>query len=168
MINITGVVTGEKNVQARFERTSPRVRESLTREVLRVVIDLQGYVARNKLAGQLLKRRTGTLAASIQHRVVSTTSSVTGAVGSRINESAPLSYARIHEDGFDGTVTVREHLRMMTTAFGHPVKNPRKITVGAHTAQRHVRAKHYLSGSLAERRDQYLAQLDRAVGAGLK
>lgn len=168
MINITGVVTGDKNVIARIERITPNVRQSLTDAMLRVSIDLQGYVAKNKLSGQLLKRRTGTLAASIQHKVVSTSVSITGVVGSRINEGAPLKYARIHEDGANQVVTVREHLRMMTMAFGQAVKSPRKITVRAHSAKQHVKAKRYLAGSLEENRARYLEMLDRAVGAGVR
>lgn len=168
MIHITGVVTGDKNVIARLDSIEPKVRESLTRAMLRITIHLQGYVVSKKLSGQLLKRRTGTLAASIQHKVVSTGSSITGVVGSRINQSSPLKYARIHEDGSNAVVTVREHLRMMKTAFGKPVANPRKITVRTHTMKQNVKAKHYLSGSLAENRDDYLAQLDRAVGQGVR
>jgi hypothetical protein len=134
----------------------------------RITIDLQGYVVRNKLSGQLLKRRTGTLAASIQQRVVSRADDVTGVVGSRINESAPLKYARPLEDGFDGTVTVKEHLRQVTTAFGKAVKDPHKVTVRAHARQVHTRAYKYLASSLAERRGNYIEQLRQAVAQGVK
>lgn len=168
MIGITGVITGEKAVTARINSIAPRVRESITRTMLRITIDLQSYVVKNKLSGQLLKRRTGTLAASMQHKVVSTQAGVTGVVGSRINEGAALKYARPLEDGFDGTVTVREHLRQMTTAWGRAVKEPRKITVRAHSAQRHIKAYKYLASSLAENRSRYIEMLTRAVAEGAK
>lgn len=168
MIAVTGRVIGDKAVIARINSIAPRVREGITREMLRIVIDLQGYVVKNKLSGQLLKRRTGTLAASMQHKVVSTTNGVTGVVGSRVNAGAPLKYARVLEDGFDGTVTVREHLRMMTQAFGRDVQNPRKITVGTHTAKRNIKARYYLASSLAENRDRYLDQIEKAVAEGAK
>lgn len=168
MINITGIVTGDKEVVAHLSDLPTNVRESLTAAMNRITIDLQGYVVRNKLSGQLLKRRTGTLAASMQHRVVSNADGVTGVVGSRINEGAPLKYAKPLEDGFDGEVSVREHLRQMTTAFGKAVKEPRKIMVRAHTAHRHVKAYKYLASSLAENRDSYIAQLRRAVSDGVK
>lgn len=168
MINITGVVTGEKNVIARLERVTPNVRQAVTSRLLRISIDLQSYVVKNKLSGQLLRRRTGTLAASIQHKVVSTSASITAVVGSRINEAKPLKYAGIHEDGSNEVVSVREHLRMMTTAFGQAVKNPRKITVRAHSMRQNVKAKRYLAGSLDENRQRYLDELDKAVGEGAK
>lgn len=166
MISITGRVVGDKAVVARISSIVPSVRQSLTRAMLRITIDLQGYVVKNKLSGQLLNRRTGTLAASMQHKVVSTSEGVVGVVGSRVNAGAPLKYARALEDGFTGTVNVREHLRMMTTAFGKAVKDPHKITVGAHSAHRNIKARHYLSSSLAERRDAYLDQIEKAVGEG--
>lgn len=163
MIEITGTVVGDKAVTARLSAMPAKVRQNVTDAMLRITIDLQGHVVKNKLSGQLLKRRTGTLARSIQHNVVSTRDGVTGVVGSRIKESAPLKYAYPLEDGFDGDVTVKEHLRMMTTAFGREVKEPRKITVRAHTAKRHIKAYKYLASSLAEKRDGYVEQLRRAV-----
>jgi hypothetical protein len=168
VIHIKGVVTGDKNVVANLGAVPARVRESVEQTMQRVVIDLQSRVVKNKLSGQLLKRRTGTLAASIQFRVAKTSDSVTGVVGSRINEARPLKYAGPLEDGFDGTVTVREHLRMMTTAWGKPVKNPRQISVRAHAAQRHIKAYHYLKSTLAENRERYLGMISRAVSRGLK
>lgn len=168
MIEITGTVTGEQKVIANLSGLPDRVRASLTTAMKSITIDLQGYVVKNKLSGQLLKRRTGTLAASIQQRVASSSAGVTGVVGSRINEAAPLKYAYPLENGFDGDVPVREHLRMMTQAFGREVKEPRKITVRAHTAHRHVKAYKYLASSLAERRDSYIDQLRQAVARGSK
>jgi hypothetical protein len=166
MIEITGTVTGEKVVTARLSGLPDNVRASLTRAMNRITIDLQGYVVRNKLSGQLLKRRTGTLAASIQHRVVSSANGVTGVVGSRINEGSPLKYAYPLENGFEGDVPVKEHLRQMTTAFGRVVKEPRKITVHAHSRHVKTKAYKYLASSLAARRDDYLEQLRRAVAEG--
>lgn len=167
MINIRGVVTGDRNVVADLGQVAPRVRGSVEDAMLRISVDLSNRVKRDKLTGQLLRVRTGTLRASIDYRVVKNSDSVTGVVGSRTNAAAPLKYAPIHEDGFDGTVTVREHLRMMTTAFGRPVKNPRQIKVGAHEAQRHVKAKHYLKSTLTENRERYLDMISKAVAKGL-
>jgi hypothetical protein len=167
MIQITGTVTGDKKVVARLSALPANVRQNLTEAMLRITIDLQSHVAKNKLSGQLLRRRTGTLAASIQHKVNSTADSVTGVVGSRINEAAPLKYAPPLEDGFDGEVTVREHLRQMTTAFGRAVKEPRKITVRSHSAKRHIKAYRYLAGALEERRAGYLERIRKAVADGV-
>lgn len=166
MINITGTVTGDKAVIARLNTTEPRVRQALTEAALRIGIHLESYVRKNKLSGQLLKRRTGTLAASIDHKVTSTSSSVTAVIGSRVNATKPLAYARALEDGFDGVVTVKEHLRMVKQAFGKPLANPHNVTVRGHTAKRKTKAYRYLASSLAENRDSYIEQLRAAAVKG--
>lgn len=168
MINIKGVVTGDKQVIANLGSAPERVRSKVETAMTRIVIDLQSYVVKNKLSGQLLKRRTGTLAASIQQRVARTDGQIVGVVGSRINDANPLKYAPPLEDGFSDTVTVKEHLRQMNTAFGKAVKEPRKITVKAHGMKMNVKARNYLKGSLAENRERYLQMIDKAVGDGLK
>lgn len=165
---ITWKVTGEQQVITTLRDITPSVKSKLVNCMNRIAIDLQGQVVKNKLSGQLLNRRTGTLASSIQPKVVVTTAGVTGIVGSRVNESMPLKYAHIHEYGFNGTVTVKQHLRMMTTAFGRPVKEPRQITISPHTAVRNVREKRYLRGTLEENRDKYLEMINAAVGEGIK
>ncbi len=54
---------------------------------------VRGYVVKYKLRGQVLHKRTGRLAGSIESDVKAGLNSVTGKVGSR------LVYARIHELG---------------------------------------------------------------------
>lgn len=54
---------------------------------------LRGYIVKRKLSGQVLKRRTGRLAGSIETEVLGTRNEVIGRVGSN------LKYARIHELG---------------------------------------------------------------------
>lgn len=168
MIHIHGVVKGEKNVLARLGEVTPAVRTQVERTILRIVIDLQSNVVRNKLSGQLLKRRTGTLAASIQHKVVSTSDTITGIAGSRVTSGAPLKYAPPLEDGFNGAVTVKEHLRNVKQAWGKPMQNPRAVLVKAHQAQRNIKARHYMRSTLDENRDRYLEMIDKAVGKGAR
>lgn len=165
---ITWKVTGEQQVITMLRDITPSVKDKLVNCMNRITIDLQSQVVKTKLSGQVLKRRTGTLAASIQPKVVVTTVGVTGVVGSRVNESMPLKYAHIHEYGFTGTVTVKQHLRMMTTAFGRPVKDPHQITISQHSAVRNVPEKRYLRGTLEENRERYLEMINKAVGGGIK
>lgn len=147
---ITSTVTGDDRVQARLLAMPGAVRSKLQEAILRSVIDLESYVRKEKLSGQLLKRRTGTLAASIQHKMVVTPDDITGIVGSRVNESAPLKYAAIHEYGFSGQESVREYMRK-----GHPVR--------AHIRNIVVPAKRYLRGSLDERAPQYVKWMQEAT-----
>jgi hypothetical protein len=38
-----------------------------------------------------------------------------------------VEYARPHEYGFNGTVTVKEHLRLVKKAFGKSLKTPKEV-----------------------------------------
>ena len=167
MIKVVGTVVGETKLISRINSIAPGVRKSVTETMLRVTQDLQRYIQKNKLAGQLLKRRTGTLAASIQFKVVSSPDGVTGVVGSRVNESKPLKYAGPLENGFDGTVTVKAHMRTIKQAFGHSIE-PKTISVRAHGARRHIKAYKYMASSLAENKTTYLEQIAKAVAEGAK
>lgn len=84
----------------------PRAIEAMVyRTVQRLAIDLQGYVKADKLSGQVLHVRTGTLRRSINQEVQQSGSVIKGIVGTNVK------YARIHEYGFAGEMTVKEHLR---------------------------------------------------------
>jgi phage gpG-like protein len=82
---------------------APRLHARLVQVTKRLAIMLQRYVKESKLSGQVLNVRTSTLHRSINQRVDE--DKVIGYVGTNV------PYGRIHEFGFHGTVTVREHLR---------------------------------------------------------
>jgi phage gpG-like protein len=89
--------------------------------VMRLTIETQ------RLAKQLAPHKTGRLQRSINSQFTGQGSNVvTGTVGTNVE------YARVQEYG--GPVTIRAHQRMMTMAWGKPVKNPRKIDVREHVA----------------------------------
>jgi hypothetical protein len=60
------------------------------------LLETTGHIKKNKLSGQLLKVRTGTLRRSIEQRSRARGKKITGTIGSR------LPYAKIQEEG--GTV----------------------------------------------------------------
>ena len=65
----------------------------------------------DKLSGQVLKNRTGTLRRSINQHVEETDTSITGILGADMDIAR---YARAHEYGFRGTVQVPAHTRTIT------------------------------------------------------
>lgn len=89
----------------------------------------------NRLSGQYLRRRTGTLQRSVaaSPRVAVTSMRVTGSFGSN------LEYARAHELGFRGSVGVRAHTRQ--TRHG-------AVAVRAHTRFMRLRARHFFRDTL--------------------
>jgi phage gpG-like protein len=115
-------------------------------------------VKERKLSGQVLKNRTGTLRRKINYQLRETPTEVSASVG------VQLSYAAVHEYGFDGIVTVKEHLRTITQAFGRPIA-PVHVHRGAH--QRHMKLpeRSFLRSSLRENAPS-IREAARRRGAG--
>lgn len=149
-------IVGDQKVVANLQDMGPRVAEaglaSITRSTVKVLT-----LAKRKVSGEVLKNRTGTLRRSINFRVVKGAFQIVGTVGIR------LRYAAAHEYGCQKTVTVPEHLRMMRVAWGRPVKQPRKITVGTHKMKMNFPERSFLRSSLRELRSEITADLQASV-----
>ena len=65
---------------------------------------------------------TGILVNSINTRI---------ATESKLIASTPTKYAKAHNDGFSGTVSVKSHNRLIRQAFGRPIE-PKEINIKAH------------------------------------
>lgn len=52
--------------------------------------------------------------------------------GNKIHVGSPLGYAAVHQDGFDGTIDVPAHTRLITQAFGRALKFPVHQSVKQH------------------------------------
>lgn len=158
---IEGIVTGDREVAARFRRIPDQVKVSLRKSIARIIIRLQSKIVREKLQGQVLKVRTGTLQRSIDQVMLDIPHGASGVVWTNVE------YARRHEYGFQGTESVKEHLRMMTQAFGREVKNPRKIAISAHSRAVNYPAHSFMRTALRESAPEIQAQIERAVSEGL-
>lgn len=143
-----------------LDSMSSKLHERLVRVVERLSIELQAHVKQNKLSGQVLKNRTGTLRRSINRRVTVTPTSVQASVGTNVK------YAKVHEYGFKGTVQVREHLRMIKQAWGRPIEE-REVSVRAHARKVDLPARSFLRSALRDKRAQIVFQLSEAK-RGLK
>lgn len=175
-MSIEGNVSGDREVIRRFEALGPSLREELIRAVGRITLRLMRRSVQDKLSGQVLKRRTGTLARSVTQsprtyeagqRIVGTVgiSDITGRGGRR-----PVKYGRVHEFGFDGPVSVKEHLRRVKQAFGRPLKSPVQATVRAHSKHMKLPVRSFLATALRDL-DQsgfIKAEFDRAAEAAAK
>lgn len=154
MIRVT--LVGTEELKARFESMYPKARDSVRRAVSKLAIGLQRKVISEKLSGQVLKNRTGTLRRSIIERVEETDTAITGIVGTN------LVYAAVHEYGFSGTVNVREHTRRVTMAFGRTIA-PVETTVRAHPMRMNLPERSYLRSSLRESQQTIEDGLSSAV-----
>ncbi|MCV9985193.1 hypothetical protein [Burkholderia pseudomallei] len=100
------------------------------------------------------------LADSINHAVVANGASITGIV------STAVKYAPPHEYGFQGVVTVKEHLRQVTQAFGHPLKDPVTATVREHSMTMNLPERSFLRSALADQREDIVRGIREAAAEG--
>jgi phage gpG-like protein len=142
---ITGEVIGGEVLAKKLLRIGPITRDRLATVILRLTIKLQGIVKQDKLSGQVLRAPTGTLRRSITQKVIKTDSSIVGIVGTNV------PYARPHEFGFKGNVTVQEHLRTIKVAWGREIRSgPIQIAVRGHTRRVNMPERSFLRSALRE------------------
>jgi phage gpG-like protein len=123
--------------------------------------------ARINLTGRFLKVQTGRLRSSVQTRVFPRGKDWQGIVGTNVR------YGRAHEFGFRGTVTIPEHTRRITQAFGRRIRSgPVNVRVRSHTMRLHLRERPWLRTALAESRadiarffGQAIREAKKAAGA---
>ena len=155
-MSIQAIVEGDREVVQKLRAVGPAVREELVKAMGRITLKLMREVVQNRLTGQVLKRRTGTLARSVTQspRTVMTSDGVVGTVGvapgTDAKGRAPVKYGRAHEFGFSGAVTVKQHLRQVKQAFGKSLKTPVTATVGSHTRQMNLPERSFLRSALAD------------------
>jgi phage gpG-like protein len=128
-------IAGDIEVIKRFGGLPPSIREQLAIVTRREAIGFTRYVKEEKLSGQVLKNRTGTLRRKVNYQVTETPNEVAAAVGVK------LAYAAAHEFGFEGQVSVREHLRAAKAGT---------FNVRAHTRHMRLPQRSFLRSSLAE------------------
>ncbi len=154
---ITGWVNGDVEVSRRLRRFPESMRADLRKTVQGLAIKLQRKVMAEKLSGQVLNVKTGTLRRSIDQAMVDDPEGVFGVV------STNLSYARRHEYGFQGQEQVKQHLRTIKQAWGKQLKEPISVTVSAHARRVDYKAHPFLRPSLEEMRATIKHDIERSV-----
>ena len=147
VIHTAKVVSGMNKMKAKTPHASKMA-------MLRAVEMLGGYIVKNKLSGQVLKRRTGHLAGSISTEVLGTRYETIGRIGSN------LKYARVHELGIDKMVSIRAHTRKIKMAFGNII-SPREIHISAHSRHMKQKKRRYIENSMREYRSELQMILGR-------
>ncbi|HXN32447.1 MAG TPA: hypothetical protein VN894_11315 [Polyangiaceae bacterium] len=145
---ISGFVTGDAEVLARFSALPGTMRKAVSDAVKREWFRVQIAVVKQKLSGDPLHRVTGVLASSINVGGAQTATSfdetetsITARIGTRVR------YGAVHELG--GTFQIPEHGRL-----GHMVR--------AHSATFPQRS--FLRSTLAEMGPSIRENIARAVG----
>lgn len=160
---IIGTVYGDNFVEARIRALPEKIRQKLVNAMKVQWFALQAKVVRSKLSGQVLKRRTGNLASSINvGGPMSATAfldrfgsgdQIVGRVGTKV------WYGAVHEYG--GNFQVKAHQREITQVFGRPV-SPHKVDVRSYTMN--VPERSFLRSSLQD----ISGQMRSAIAASIK
>ncbi len=137
-----------------------KVRVSLEYEISILAQKLRNHVISDKLLGQVLNRKTGRLGQSIQERVDSTPTGVTGVVYS----SGDVPYARIHEYGGKTAAHVIEAKNGQALAFMWRGKQAFFKKVNHPGSVMPERS--YMRSSLADLKDEIVERMKRAVVEG--
>lgn len=146
---ISAYMVGHESFTNRLRGLSGNIGSEVEKSFLRVLIKLQRIV-KGKLSDDVLHVRTGTLRRSINYSVRGEgAGTLIGTVGTNV------SYARVHEYGFDGTVNVREHLRKL--------KSQGSVTVRAHQRTVHIPERSFLRSALAEILPEFKLEMQDAV-----
>lgn len=147
-------IKGDRELQRKFELTPERLREEMRRGIGRAALMVARHSKQNKLSGQVLNVKTGRLRRSINTRMVESGDVIAGRVGTNV------AYAKAHEFGWRGTVTVREHLRKTKSGFS--------ATVRAHSRQVILPERSFLRSALADMKPEIQREFESAVRRAIK
>lgn len=121
-----------------------------------------GRLGRNPLTGKgTLRIHSGDLARSLTGTGAISDISFSKGLFSYIFGSE-LHYASVHEEGFNQNVSVRQHVRTITQAFGRDIA-PTNVTVSAHSKAMSIPARPYLSPALDDQMDFLTKEINRRI-----
>lgn len=173
-------IIGDKEVARRFRAIPDGVKSNLTDSIGKLTLKLQRKVMQDKLSGQVLKVRTGTLRRSIDQRMVTNDNAVAGVV------STNVKYGKAHEYGFQGTLqqTIKEHLRRSKEQMKAAIlkrkdgtfyvskrgKKNGAILVREHTrtAKINLPERSFLRSALRDMEGEIVKSINKAVSAAAK
>ena len=142
---------GLRSLRRSLRSYAKDVRVEVAQTMTAVLNDIQDA------AREMAPVETGQLEGSIQPspRVVDP-GDLTGSV------STNVEYARVHEFGFTGTVSVSAHKRTIDKAFGEPIPE-QTITVSAHTRRMDIEGKYYMTKAAQAAKQTYSKKIGDAI-----
>lgn len=153
-------VTGDTEVVASIREQYKEITDNVEKSIGRLTLKLLNLVKVNKLSGQVLNVRTGRLRRSITQTTKRESTLITGIVGTNVE------YARGHELGFNGSVSVKAHLRLIKKAWGKNI-SPRSISIKSHSRQVNLPKKSFLGSALKDMSPEILQTLQQSVRQGI-
>jgi phage gpG-like protein len=154
---ISATLVGDGMVLDRLRQMPDLARAGVARAIAQLGLDLQNDVQQNKLSGEVLRLRSGSLRQSITVQVDQNDTATTATV------SSDLAYAAVQEYGFTGTVNVRAGLRQIKEAFGRPIA-AKTIGIRAYSRRMDLPARSFLGSAL----DDMTADISAGVEDALR
>jgi hypothetical protein len=153
---ITAYLVGDEQLLERLRALPDAINLGLLRRITQLGIELQSDVQQDKLSGQVLRSRTGSLKSSIDLRVDQSGGAITASVFS------DSRYAGVQEYGFAGTVSVRASLRRIREAFGRPITE-KTISVRAYDRRMDLPERSFLRSALEDMTPAILDGVEAAL-----
>ena len=138
-----------------------RQRVSPDSTAVQVALTRAAFLITNQAKINIRQQRlidTGRLLNSVRHEFFRTEEGQGVRVG-----SFGVSYAAIHEFGFQGSVRVRGHTRLMTKAFGRVLQKPVVARVSPHVRQMRMPARPYLGPAFERHKDRVAEIISEAL-----
>lgn len=151
---IKGQIVGGEELVSRLTAMPERLRGQLKTTIQRLTLNLLRDVKSGKLTGQVLNVRSGRLRRSINQRVEENGTSIFGVVGTNVE------YARAHEYGFKGVVSVKSHMRK--------TKRGGSAYVSAHNRRMNLPERSFLRSALADSKVTIREQIQLALNGAAK
>ncbi|MET4238619.1 hypothetical protein [Bradyrhizobium sp. RT10b] len=159
MLNLK--ILGDDALVARLSSMPDAVRKKLLRTITALSLQLERKIKADKLSGQVLNVKTGKLRASIFSSVEQTDTSTIG----KAQSSGDVKYAGIHE--FGGVINIPEiTAKGKALAFMQGGKMAFYKKVRAHKVKMPERS--FMRSSLADMREQIIAEMTEAVREGVR
>jgi len=153
---ITAYLVGDQQLLERLSTLPDAVNSGLLRAITQFGIELQRDVQQNKLSGQVLRSRTGSLRSSIDLRIDQNGGAIAASVFS------DSRYAGAQEYGFSGTVSIRASLRRITEAFGRPIAG-KTINMRSYNRGMDLPERSFLRSALEDMRPAIREEVEAAL-----
>ena len=157
---ITAYLVGDEQLLERLRALPDAINSGLLRGITQLGIELQRHVQEDKLSGQVLRSRTGSLKSSIDLRVDQSSGAITASIFS------DSRYAGVQEYGFAGTVSVRASLRRIREAFGRPITE-KTISVRAYDRRMDLPERSFLRSALEDMAPAIRDEVEAVLAAGV-
>ncbi len=147
----------DRAVRARFDAMPAKVRASLERTVYTLAEKLRSHIIQDKLLGQVLNRRTGRLGQSIQQKVETNSSGITGIVYS----AGDVKYAAIHE--FGGHISAHEIVAKNAQALSFSMGGKQIFAKRVNWPGATMPERSFMRSSLADMKQEIIDKMTLAV-----